>query len=341
MHINKILKNIYFFIRYIKTFFLEGTFFVRFIPTDKCNLSCRYCWQNKRKSELMTKKYFDKYLGHAIKMNVGVVDFSGGEPMLWPHLFYAIKKCSKHHIKTHLTTNGTLLNKETIEELGKSGLDYLNISVDTFEDNPISSKSILKKEDILKALLSAKIKYKINIRVNSVIYKNNFLQTKEIIEYLNKKGIPLSLGFAIFMSNNSFDFNEEIFYSEKDKTELREIADYIISCKEKGYKIIDPYSYFENVFKFIQKESFWKCNYPTKFGWINISPSGKIRSCTKKMDELEINFLRLDKNNIKWPRSLYRKKTNECNRFCYSNCAYDSWYYSKHKIKMLFNLFYY
>jgi len=310
---------------------------VRFIPTNRCNLRCGYCWQWQDKSKEMSYEDFSKYLKKALGLGVGIVDFMGGEPLAWAHIFKAIKECSRNNIITNLNTNGFLLNDRSIEGLGSAGLDHLNVSIDGIKKTSISGKCLENNKNLIFHLKKARDRYGIKVRVNSVIYKNNFDDLKELIEILNANDIPLTLGFVTPPLNCKSAINNQIFFSLEDKDLLEQIIFYILDKKKNGYKIIDPDSYFLNIFKFLKKEKFWRCNYPTRFGWINIAPSGKIRSCTKKMDELNLNFLDITPERIKKLKQDLLKGVSKCNIYCYSNCAYDSWYFKNHKLSFFRN----
>ena len=309
--------------------------FVRIIPTDKCNLNCKYCWQKNDSPDEMSFSDFSLYLEKALSLKVGLITFLGGEPMLWKPLYDAINLCTKNNILTDLTTNATLLNSESIELLGKSGLDYLNISIDGVESSEISSKNFVFRHNLFEDLRLSKSKYRMHFRFNSVIFKNNFEDLKNLIEYSNSNNVQLSLGFVVPPIDDRQLKDDSIYFKKGDQKLLQEIVEYIIKKKRDGYPIIDPYSYFENIFRFLDREVFWDCNYPTRYGWINVTPNGKIRSCTKKMDELDIRFQDLNIEKLKILRETLREKVEKCNIDCYSNCAYDSYYYTHNKLQML------
>jgi MoaA/NifB/PqqE/SkfB family radical SAM enzyme len=281
----------------------------------------------------MTWDTYARVLDKARKLKVGLLSFLGGEPMLWEHIYDAIARCSKHHILTDITTNGTLLNDDTIHKLGSAGLNYLNISVDTRDNFSVSKKNILFDENIMKSLKSAEKKYGMRLRMNSVISNNNFDDIKLLLELSKESKTPLSLGFIV-PNMNTAD-NKEICFSEKDNELLEKIISYILAKKKDKYPIIDPDSYFKNVFRFIKFESFWKCNYPTKYGWINVIANGAIRSCTKKMDDTGIEFLSLTSKSIKSFKKSLEAPVKECNPYCYSNCAYDSSFYKRNKVAFI------
>jgi hypothetical protein len=60
-----------------------------------------------------------------------------------------------------------------------------------------------------------------------------------------------------------------------------------------------------------------------------------MRSCTKKMDELDFRFLDLDLESLGRLRSILKEKVRICNIDCYSNCAYDSFFYTHNKGELI------
>jgi MoaA/NifB/PqqE/SkfB family radical SAM enzyme len=337
--LNKYRKYAAFARSYIKGSIRDTAGFVRIIPTDRCNLKCQYCWQRRDDSYEMKWNEFLDYLEKAEQLGVGLITFLGGEPMLWGRIYDAIAACTERHILTDMTTNGTLLNRETILKLSKSGLDYLNISTDGLKISSISKKNKLVRNDLIGDLASAKKKYGMHTRLNAVIYNDNFDEIKSLMEFSKNNDIQLSIGYVIPPINVGEPADSEIYFSLDDRERLQEIIADIVSKKRAGYPIIDPEAYFKNIFLFMHREVFWNCNYPTRYGWINIAPNGKIRSCTKKMDELDIAFLDLNSADIKALRSKMKRNLANCNVDCYSNCAYDSAYYVKNKLQMVAKIF--
>jgi MoaA/NifB/PqqE/SkfB family radical SAM enzyme len=309
--------------------------FVRMLPTDRCNLACAYCWQKNDASTDMTIDSFRAHLEKAKELRVGLMTILGGEPMIWEPLHDALTLCTERHVLTDLTTNGTLLTPETVERLGSAGLDYLNISVDGAKPSAVTRKTSVFRPGLMEALKEAREKHHMHTRINSVIYKNNFDEIRTLMEFSKKWDIQLSLGFIVPPLDPAQRSATDIYFSKEDEPLLRAIVDGILQKKRAGYPVIDPDAYFENIFKFIRREKFWDCNYPTRYGWINVTPSGRIRSCTKKMDELDFRFLDLDLEKLARVRAILKEKVKTCNINCYSNCAYDSYFYTHNKGEML------
>lgn len=330
--IKKVKKYLNLLTAYIRAGKFTTTPFVRIIPIDRCNLNCDYCWQHSDNSKEITEQEYKLIIEKAKKMRVGMINFLGGEPLIWAHIYSAISLCNKYNIMTDITTNGTLLNEETLNKLGESGLDSLNISV----DGKTTEKNIELLKNNMISINKVRKKYGIIVRINAVLYKNNFEEIKELIEYCNLKKLPLSIGYVVQNVNEKTKKTENsIYFKEEDSELIREIVSYIKEKIAKGYKIIDPIEYFENIEKFMRREKFWECNYSGKYGWINVIGNCKIRSCTKKMDDTGYNFLEIEKEDIIKLKENFKLKIDKCNRECYSNCAYDSFFYTKNKIKFL------
>lgn len=301
--------------------------FVRIIPTDRCNLSCKYCFQHSKSDREMTRDEFDAYLDHAVKLKAGLISFLGGEPLTWPHIYHAINRCTERRLFTDITTNGTLLDAESIPRLGRAGLDAMNISVDVSQSNKVTAKNSIFKPEVLDLLLDARKNHGMNVRVNAVLYNDNTREVKELIEYTHRHGISISIGFIVPHLEGDAPQEDDISFSLEDRELLDEITQHIIDRKTSGYKIIDTRQYFRNIYRYLRGEKFWDCNYQKRFGWLNVTPGGRIRSCTKKMDELDDRFLDLTPKRVAELRKLFREKIRECNTTCYSNCAYNGYYF--------------
>ena len=76
--------------------------------THRCNLNCIHCSSDARPSNLLEMQRDDclRILDEAARMGAQDVAFSGGEPILWPHIYDAADAATKHHLKTTIYTSG-------------------------------------------------------------------------------------------------------------------------------------------------------------------------------------------------------------------------------------------
>jgi radical SAM protein with 4Fe4S-binding SPASM domain len=105
--------------------------------TDRCNLACTHCYQNdftsrreRSASDLctMADRIFQSLPNRRISVNL-----TGGEPLLYPHLFKLIEhmhRFSNLH-QVHLITNGTITKPALLEKIGRyPKLTRLKISLE-------------------------------------------------------------------------------------------------------------------------------------------------------------------------------------------------------------------
>jgi len=99
----------------------------------RCNLSCIHCYSNSSNSEYANELTTDeakKMIVDLAQFNVPVLLFSGGEPLMRPDLFELNEFAHSHHIRTVISTNGTLITKGMAAKIKDAAIDYVGISLD-------------------------------------------------------------------------------------------------------------------------------------------------------------------------------------------------------------------
>ena len=148
------------------------------VLTNKCTLSCRYCFYNSGFSErnmcdLETRKMLgkikelSKYFDHVI--------FTGGEPILSRDIFRLALECKKYNMKTSIITNGTLLTEDICQKISLA-FDGVAISMDSLDpklNDLMRGKFLLVKKglDILLGIRPANLEIKILQTISAVNYK--------------------------------------------------------------------------------------------------------------------------------------------------------------------------
>lgn len=145
--------------------------------TDLCNLRCTYCmpaegldWlpgdQKLRADEL------SRLLRIAVtRLGITSVRFTGGEPMVVPHLEKVVAATAALRPKPEitLTTNGVGLAKRA-DALKRAGLDRINVSLDTVD--AVRFAAITRRDrldDVLAGLQAAKTAGLDPVKVNAVL----------------------------------------------------------------------------------------------------------------------------------------------------------------------------
>jgi radical SAM protein with 4Fe4S-binding SPASM domain len=106
--------------------------------TNACNLNCLWCYANNgykssMEREHMPKRRIIQLLRTLSDSGLKQITFSGGEPTIYPHLRYAIKKAKDYGFVIHMNTNGYVLTEGMASELAKLGLSQVQINIDSLK----------------------------------------------------------------------------------------------------------------------------------------------------------------------------------------------------------------
>lgn len=97
--------------------------------TNRCNLRCVHCYAsaNSDFNELTTEQCF-QIVDSLAEFKVPLILFSGGEPLLRKDLFEIAEYAKKKGLKSVLSTNGTLIDRDMAENLRV--FEYVGVSLD-------------------------------------------------------------------------------------------------------------------------------------------------------------------------------------------------------------------
>lgn len=99
----------------------------------RCNLTCKHCYSISADidfpGELDTQQVFS-VMDDLKEFKVPVLILSGGEPLLRPDIFELSKRAKAMGFYVGLSTNGTLIDKNNIDDIESANYDYVGISID-------------------------------------------------------------------------------------------------------------------------------------------------------------------------------------------------------------------
>lgn len=120
---------------------LFKTIYISLHTSSQCNMKCTYCFKKDRDNSNLTfeesKKFIDMIIDEYPNAGKYIVDLAGsGEPLMNKELLYKIGEyCKlksnmlKREVLPMLVTNGTLLDKQTVQELRNAGILF-GVSLD-------------------------------------------------------------------------------------------------------------------------------------------------------------------------------------------------------------------
>jgi radical SAM protein with 4Fe4S-binding SPASM domain len=101
--------------------------------TRKCNLNCVHCYSSagsKDPAGVLDTGQAKSFIRDLASFGVPVILFSGGEPLLREDIFELASFAREQGIRTTLSTNGTLISKDTAKEINNASFAEVGISID-------------------------------------------------------------------------------------------------------------------------------------------------------------------------------------------------------------------
>ena len=126
------------------------------VLTSACNLRCRYCmpaegmrWLDRE--ELLSDDELVRVVGVFARMGMSELRITGGEPLVRPGLAALVGRFRRLEgiREIAMTTNGVLV-ADAIDALVASGLDRVNVSIDSLD--PERFAAITRRDDLARVL---------------------------------------------------------------------------------------------------------------------------------------------------------------------------------------------
>lgn len=178
--------------------------------TLRCNINCRHCGSDCRvvsQQKDMPLEDFAKVLDD-IRLHVSPYDImvitTGGEPLMRGDIAECGRAITMRGFIWGMVTNGMLLSEEKLEELVKSGLRSIAISLDGFRDDHNWMRGHSESFDMATNAIEALKQHKgLTWDVISCVNKRTIGYLPEFRDFLIKKGVPKWRLFSVFPSGRA------------------------------------------------------------------------------------------------------------------------------------------
>ncbi len=178
-----------------KRVFDSRPMYAQVVVTDDCNLTCKYCDEYTPGGPSVPIAELKKRIDKLDELGVLVYDFLGGEPLLHPELPDAV-----HHAKSKrggsnlatVITNGFFVTKALIADLNASGLDCMQLSLDSVEPTAQSKKSL---KTLLPRLRLLATDAKFVVEVQTVLNEETLAEHSQFREIMAE--FPFAFGFSV------------------------------------------------------------------------------------------------------------------------------------------------
>ncbi len=272
--------------------------YLRISLTDRCNLNCIYCNPNGKltyteKSDLLTFEEIERTVDIFTSLGVNKIRLTGGEPLARKNindLFVRLNEIKKRKpFELAITTNGLLL-EDKIEELKDSGLERVNISLDSL--NPYSFARITGSDELITVLKSINkaVQLGIKVKLNTVVIKGiNDSELLEFCKFSIDNGI--NVRFIEFMPFSNNGWNNEKFIRTDEMLELIRSKYTLEKLPDTNSPAVDyQISGTNGKISFINSISDHFCSTCNR---LRITPNGMLKLCLFSSQDKMLNLKRL------------------------------------------------
>ena len=260
--------------KYFNHSLLEGMYIYL---TNKCNLRCKHCFmfsgRNHQSSELSINDWMsviDNFRDTGGKS----ITFTGGEVLMYKNWDKVIRYAKKQGFSVTILSNGTLWNKETINEAAKY-IDEIQISIDgTSEETNamvrgIGNFDIAVQTAILFANRNIKTKIATTPTIDNIhLIKNNYVSfAKKILKKIERKD------YMHFKISQKLLEGREIKVSEAEKEKYQKITHEIANSLYPNYSV-------KNFISNLSYGGINNCGY----GGLSVSSNGEFFLCNRILE---------------------------------------------------------
>jgi MoaA/NifB/PqqE/SkfB family radical SAM enzyme len=268
--------------------------------TNKCNLSCKHCYEKDHISKNKDLSLVDaKYIVDVLKYhNLFEVILQGGEPFCYQYICEIIEYLKKAGFALTILTNGTKIQNEKLDVLSKfmTPIDLLQVSLDGNQkvNDQIRGKNVYSQ--VINMLNNLKVP---NVVVNCVVTDKNIDYLDEFVHDILTMPNVQELHFSPLMkvgNGKNFEYPDinkciDLFKSFKQKSPER-----ITGSMFPDYLILNNYK--ENNIDL----SCIKLGCCAGRSKVYINPQGLLYSCEFRQIGEQKNILLDDFNSI-WDNS--------------------------------------
>ena len=195
--------------------------------TNRCNLKCRHCYlsaEDKNYSRELSTSEAKVLIDDLAKMEVPILIFSGGEPLVREDIFQLGEYASGKGLRVVISTNGTLITEEMAKKLKDSGFLYVGVSLDGLRKTHDAFRGIDGSfEGALKGIRNS-LKAGVKTGIRFTVSRINYRDLPDVLELVVREGITRFCLYHLVYSGRG----KELVNSDLSNEQRREMINFLI-----------------------------------------------------------------------------------------------------------------
>jgi cyclic pyranopterin phosphate synthase len=175
--------------------------YLRVSVTDRCDLRCIYCMNERMKflprAELLTLEELDRLCAAFVARGVRRLRFTGGEPLVRKGFLELLNNVNRHLgeglDEITVTTNGVLLS-QFAPSLAAAGVKRVNVSLDSLDRETFAR--IARRDRLAQVLqgIDTALAAGLKVKINTVALKHdNAHEIPDLIKWAHARGLDITL----------------------------------------------------------------------------------------------------------------------------------------------------
>jgi len=295
----------------------------------RCNIDCHYCHQYDNNQEGMSLDTAKSAIDWLKSLGCRVIPIMGGEPLSRKDfIMEVIRYGADNGFFVYLPTNGYLMDRAFIDEMGKAGVAAVNLAVDCIAPKKGLPKALLNIEPQFRYLVDRQKRYGYLLFFNINICRTNIKDVKLLTEIAHENNI----GTDYHLNEPPQGFVDVAHYKHKDDglfitpdqyEEVDELVDWLIDRQRRGWPMVNSIEHLKT-FKQRMRGAIgqWDCR--AGINGALIRPDGTLSPC------FDLICYDHDWGTILRP-SFDRRELAEvkkmCLPYCSSTCFHTMGYY--------------
>lgn len=268
--------------------------------TNVCNLNCVHCYQDAHRAlpDELTLEERLHVIDELHQNGVASLAFSGGEPLMHKDFWSVAAYAHEKGLHISVATNGTLLTKDVARRLKETGVNYVEISIDSIDpkkhDSFRGGRGLWEKS--IQGIKNCVEVEGLDVGMASTITRRNIGEMDELIDLATDLGadsfyafnyIPAGRGKAIEEEDLTPEMREEMLHKLHTALLDPDRIDTFSTCTQYGRYcienapdekvVVNHYGFFKG------QQARMLCEYIGGCGagrlYCAIQPNGKVTPC--------------------------------------------------------------
>jgi MoaA/NifB/PqqE/SkfB family radical SAM enzyme len=299
----------------------------------QCNIDCHYCFQcdNTRKNDTprMDLETARNSVDWLKSVGCRVIPLMGGEPLVRKDfVLEVIRYGAENGFFMYLPTNGYLLDKPFIDEMGRAGVAAVNLAVDCIAPRKGLPKALFNIESQFRYLVERQKKYGYLLFFNINICRNNLKDVRMLTEIAHQNRIGTDYHLTEppqgFVEVEHYRHQDDMLsITENEWAEVDSLLDWLIERQREGWPMVNSIAHLK-AFKFRMRGQMqpWDCR--AGHNGALIRTDGSLSPCfdliTYEHDWGRIWDPKFDEGDLK-------RVKEECLPHCSSTCFFTMGHY--------------